>query len=117
MDVACDCVLGCHGWSGAEDNATVGADRTVAPLDTTARYPLLVSIPERAWLELLAHVAHRITFEMANAIGDGLKTLRPAVPRRRLETGTPSEPGRPRGIRCRRPTQERSTPLCPTPAM
>ena len=65
---------------------TVGGDRTVAPLDTTARYPLLVSIPERAWLELLADVPHRITFEMANAIGDGLRTLRPTLMQRLLET-------------------------------
>ena len=58
---------------------TGGADRTVAPLDTTTRYPLLVSVPERAWLELLADVPHRITFEMADAIGDGLRTLRPTL--------------------------------------
>ncbi|MBW6457135.1 MAG: type IV toxin-antitoxin system AbiEi family antitoxin [Trueperaceae bacterium] len=59
---------------------------TVASLDTTARYPLLVAVPERAWLELLADVPHRITFEMADAIGDGLRTLRPALLQRLLET-------------------------------
>ena len=65
---------------------TSGAQRTVAPLDTAARYPLLVSVPERAWLELLADVPHRVTFEMADAIGDGLRTLRPALMQRLLET-------------------------------
>lgn len=65
---------------------TVGADHTVAPLDTTSRYPLLVSVPERAWLELLADVPHRITFEMANAIGDGSRTLRPSLMQRLLES-------------------------------
>jgi len=65
---------------------SVRTDRAVAPLDTTARYPLLVSLPERAWLELLADVPHRITFEMADAIGDGLRTLRPALLQRLLET-------------------------------
>ncbi len=64
----------------------VGAHRTIAPLDTTARYPLLASVPERAWLELLADVPHRVTFEMADAIGDGLKTLRPSLLQQLLET-------------------------------
>jgi hypothetical protein len=59
---------------------------TIAPLDTSARHPLLVSVPERAWVELLADVPHRITFEMADAIGDGLRTLRPALMQRLLET-------------------------------
>jgi hypothetical protein len=59
---------------------------TVAPLDTAACYPLLVSVPERAWLELLADVPHRITFEMAEAIADGLRTLRPALLQQLLET-------------------------------
>ena len=58
---------------------------TVAPLDTATRYPLLVSVPERAWLELLADVPHRITFEMADAMGDGLRTLRPALLQRLVE--------------------------------
>jgi hypothetical protein len=65
---------------------TSGTDRTIAPLDTTARYPLLVAVPERAWLELLAGVPHRTTFDMADAIGDGLRTLRPALMQRLLET-------------------------------
>ena len=63
----------------------IGAGRTVAPLDPATRYPLLASVPERAWLELLADVPHRITFEMADAIGDGLRTLRPALMQRLLE--------------------------------
>jgi hypothetical protein len=58
---------------------------TVAPLDTAARYPLLVSVPERAWLELLADVPHRVTFEMADAIGDAMRTLRPTLLQRLLE--------------------------------
>jgi hypothetical protein len=45
-----------------------------------------VSVPERAWLELLADVPHRITFEMAEAIADGLRTLRPALLQQLLET-------------------------------
>jgi hypothetical protein len=67
-----------------EDSSSAAA--TVAPLDTAARYPLLVSVPERAWLEFLADVPHRITFEMADAMGDGLRTLRPALLQRLLET-------------------------------
>ena len=116
-DVACDCVLGCHGWSVAKEDATVGADRTTSPFDTTARYPLLVSLPERACLELLADVPHRFDIGMANAIGDGLRTRRPAIQRQRLGMGDPLQPGRPRGVRCRCPAQERPTPLRPTPLM
>ena len=37
-------------------------------------------------LGLLADVPHRVTFEMADAIGDGLRTLRPALLQRLLET-------------------------------
>ena len=44
-----------------------------------------MSLPERAWLELLADVPHRITFEMADAIGEGLRTLRPDLMQRLLE--------------------------------
>ncbi len=65
---------------------TTGARRTIAPLDTAARYPLLASLPERAWLELLDDVPHRVTFEMADTLGDGLRTLRPALMQQLLES-------------------------------
>lgn len=37
-------------------------------------------------LGLPADVPHRVTFEMADAIGDGLRTLRPVLLQRLLET-------------------------------
>jgi hypothetical protein len=61
------------------------ARRTVAPVDEASRYPLLASVPERAWLELLADVPHRASFELADAIGDGLRTLRPGLMQQLLE--------------------------------
>ncbi len=63
----------------AQTNDPALTDRTVAPLDSSERYPLLVSVPERAWLELLADVPHQVTFELADTIGEGLRTLRPAL--------------------------------------
>jgi len=70
--------------TGPSDGAHI-SDRTIGPVDDVARYPLLVSVPERAWLELLADVPHRVTFELADAIGDGLRTLRPALVQHLLE--------------------------------
>jgi hypothetical protein len=65
---------------------TVGARRTIAPLDMVAHYPLRTSVPERAWLELLDDIPHRVTFELADAIGEGLRTLRPALMQQLMES-------------------------------
>lgn len=62
-----------------------GVQRTVAPIDEASRYPLLASVPERAWLELLADVPHRASFELADAMGDGLRTLRSELMQQLLE--------------------------------
>lgn len=71
--------------TGTSDAAS-SADPTLEPLDPSMRFPLLVSTPERAWIELLADVPHRVSFEMADAIGESLRTLRPALLQTLLET-------------------------------
>lgn len=58
---------------------------TVVRLNPSVRHSLLLSAPERAWIELLADVPHRVSFEMADAIGEGLSTLRPALLQHLLE--------------------------------
>lgn len=59
---------------------------SVAARDSSNRYPLMVSVPERAWLELLADVPGRVNFESADVIGEGLRTLRPALLENLLRT-------------------------------
>jgi hypothetical protein len=53
----------------------LGVDTTKA-LDFAA-YPLIVSTPERAWLEMLEGVPNRESFHNADKIGESLRTLSP----------------------------------------
>lgn len=57
----------------------------VRPLSMNAQWPLLVSTPERAFLELLDELPKRETFHNVDVIAEGLRTLSPTRLQKLLE--------------------------------
>ncbi len=69
---------------GTDDDHERTGDH-VRPLSMNAQWPLLVSTPERAFLELLDELPKRETFHNVDVIAEGLRTLSPTRLQKLLE--------------------------------
>ncbi|MGQ3049269.1 MAG: type IV toxin-antitoxin system AbiEi family antitoxin domain-containing protein [Niveispirillum sp.] len=75
--------LSLAGGDDGDDHERTGDH--VRPLTMSAHWPLLVSTPERAFLELLDELPKRETFHNVDMIAEGLRSLSPARLQRLLE--------------------------------
>lgn len=60
--------------------------RTLEPFEEESAFPLVLSTPERAWLEMLDAVPKQETFHHADVFGESLRTLSPRRMQALLET-------------------------------